>query len=387
MLQQIDPYLKLIPAILFLLSLIGILIGWLKYHISLFQPLEKIAHDQREYRRKAEQEKLKKVITSRHITLGNELIEIGQFEEAKAEFLAALNIDSINLDASMGLFKSQIITDKNLRDTNIEVMKKKVDVIFEYNKLDPHGFYFLGMIYKDSSHTEAMKHFNEAIRLHPNFADAHYRIGMLYETIDQLKTHDAFEFYEKAYHISPLNPTYLNNLAYQYLQRRKYKAAIEHYIKLINYNHDDLLPKLTLSHAYLRQSRFHESAQYINDFIQKIERNTFLLDTKLNSMQWFFEEFDKKKILLDSSNKKICYAYFNAFYKNYLNNNTVKAHNDLQKAVIIFNQNTFECEPIKRLIEFEISKYLYKTRAQREVLGNILEEFSKAFELESANNN
>ncbi|MET0465874.1 MAG: tetratricopeptide repeat protein [Chitinophagaceae bacterium] len=384
MLQQIEPYLKLVPAILLVVTVIGILVGWLKYRISLFQPLEKIAHDQREYRRKAEQEKLKKVITERHISLGNELIEIGQFDEAKAEFLAALSVDSINLDASMGLFKSQILTDKNLRDTNIEVMKKKIDVIFQYNAQDPHGFYFLGMSHKDHDTREAMLNFKEAIRLKNNFADAHFRIGMLHETNDQLKTSDAFHYYETAYQISPLNPTYLNNLAYQYLQSNKYKLAVEYYTKLIQYNPNDLLPKLTLSHALLRQNKFGESARYINDFIQKIERDTLLLETKLNNMQWFFEEFDKRKILLDSTSKKMCYAYFNGFYKNSLNNNIAKAHNDLQKGINIFLQHTLECESVKRLIEFEISKYLYKTRAPRELLGNILQEFYRAFEQETS---
>lgn len=377
--QTIEPWIKLVPALIFMLTLIGAIIGMVKYDISLLQPLEKIANDQQEYRRKGEQEKFKKAITARHISLGNGLIEIGKFDEAKAEFAAALAVDPLNNEASIGLFKSQIINQSNNLEPNIEVMVKKVNMILQFTPNDAHAFYLLGMIYKDNDEKTAMRHFQKAIHLNSSLADAFFRIGMLYEIDNQLTTSEALEYYQIAYELSPLNETYLNNLAYQFLQAGEYQLAIEKYKELIKFNQNDLLPYITISHAFLRLNNFSESANYLNKLIQIVESKPFILESKLNKMQWFFEEFSENKVLLDTINKKLCYVYFQSFYKNVLIDQNFAAIADLKKGLQIYTKNELECAAVKRLIEFELFRYIPSTNVSQKLQERLTLEFAASF--------
>ncbi|MFD2966286.1 hypothetical protein [Sphingobacterium bambusae] len=52
---------KIMPFLLFILTVLGLLIGKIKYGISYLQPVEKLRNQQENYEKKKEQEDLKRL--------------------------------------------------------------------------------------------------------------------------------------------------------------------------------------------------------------------------------------------------------------------------------------------------------------------------------------
>jgi tetratricopeptide (TPR) repeat protein len=347
-----------ISAFLVLITVIGLAIGKFKYRISLLQPLEKIAYEQREYRRRFRQERLKKAISERHLSLGNSFVDVGNLPAAKSEFEAALAVDPLNEMASLGLFKSKILDNTGKFGFTSEVLEKKVDFLLRQNPNDYHGYYFLGLLYRDIDHVKAMEFFTRSIQINPKFPDGHYRIGMLYETVDALPTSEAFSYYNQALNLSKLNQNYLNNVGYQYFQRGMFPEAIEKYQTLVKLDPTDILPQITLSTALLRSRDLSSSVQYADLIVERIQQNATLLSSPLNSLQWFFETYDGRKILLDTATKKVAYCYLTAFYKNLALGRKQRAKRLAEGSLQHFKANPIENEAVIKLIQFEVDVYL-----------------------------
>ena len=351
---------QLVPLILFVLTIIGFVIGRFVYKISLLQPLEKIANEQQEYRRKSSQEALKKAITGRHLLLGDNFLSVGNLSAAKLEFKAALLVDPINEEASMGLFKSQIYDNIENLGFTPEVLMKKVDLIFQYNPEDAHAFYFMGLLYRTIDYQLAIEYFKKAINSNPQFPDAYYRIGMLYEIVDELNTGLALKYYEKALELSKFNQTYLNNLGYQYFQLGLYDKAIENYETLIKLDKDDVLPYLTISTSYLLAGNLEKSCLFANQFVDKFQKKPNVMEVGFNKMEWYFESYNAEKILLETKEKKMMYGYLSAYYKNLILKPTDNFQILLDKAAELFKTNNYDNACVLKLVNFEISNYLEK---------------------------
>ncbi|MGY3214024.1 tetratricopeptide repeat protein [Mucilaginibacter sp. HD30] len=315
MLKLLEHISQLVPLFILFVTILGFVVGKIFYKISFLQPLEKIANEQKEYQRKNRQEDLKIAITERHLLLGNNLLNVGNLNAAKLEFKAALNIDSVNELAAMGLFKSQIRDNIDNYGFTTELLIKKIDLIFQFNKNDEHALYFMGLLYRDLDYKLAIKYFQKATESNPEFPDAFYRLGMIYETLDEYDTKLALPYYEKALSLSKYNQTYLNNLAYQYFQFGEYEKAIKNYETLIKIDKDDLLPYLTVSTSYLLANDFSKCTFYINLFLDKIEKQPDIMGTVFNQLKWHFESFNEQKVLLDSTEKKLIYGYLSGFIK------------------------------------------------------------------------
>jgi tetratricopeptide (TPR) repeat protein len=238
---------KNISFFLLTLSLIGILIGKVYFDISFLQPLEKIAIDQQEYRRKSKQEQLKVIIAQRHIDLGNRLIEINNLQAAKEEFKSALSFDQHNNEAEFGLFKSQIFDNFDTFGHPIETIRKKIDLIIEHNSNDAHAFYFLGMLYRKADAEFSITNFNKAIILNKNFPDAYFQLGGLILANSPNDFTKSLRYYETALELSEHNARYLNNVANLLYINSRFDEAVPFYEILIKLNNNYLLPYLTFS--------------------------------------------------------------------------------------------------------------------------------------------
>lgn len=349
---------SLIPVVLLIVTIVGLIVGRFVYGISLLQPLEKIAHEQQEYRRKAKQESLKRAITQRHLLLGNNLLYVGDFSTAQSEFNAALAIDPINEDASMGLFKAEINSSIARLTYTTEIVVKKIDLIFQYRKDDAFGFYLMGMVYKDMEHKLAIEYFEKAIKSDPLFPDAYYRLGMVYEVADELDTMVALKHYEKALQLSSLNQNYLNNLGYQYFQNAQYDKAIEHYRTLIRLDKYDMLPYLTLSTSLLLQGNPDHSSAYLFDFLDIVTRKPDVMTMKFNSLNWYFESFSKRKVLLDTPDKKLMYANLAMYYRLFAANLGFKAEPYFKAAIELYIKNPADNRCVVDLVKFELINYV-----------------------------
>lgn len=372
---------KMVSLILLVVTIIGILIGLFKFKISLLQPLEKIAHDQSEYRRKNIQEQKKSDLVAWHVGLGLDFFNIGKLSAAKGEFKAALALDPLNTSAELGLFKASILDKTPDGQLDYEITNKKIDFIrnLSMNEHDAHAYYLRGMLNKEINPKEAIRLFRLATKYNDKFADAYYRIGMIYEIHEEFETFDALTYYQYAYDQSPYNQTYLNNLAYQQLQQGDYIPAIANYKELLKLDKNDLLIYITLSHALLYHGDIKESAEKMNDLIRAVEKNTEILHTALNVMEWYFQGFGSEKILLNTKEKKMCWAYLNSFYKNAVAGNSYKSTRDLEKAEELYKAEPSDLHVVIQLMEADIGKFNVALNAEPTLLENAQNVFMQKF--------
>jgi tetratricopeptide (TPR) repeat protein len=372
---------KMVSLILLVVTIIGVLIGLIKFRISLLQPLEKIAHDQSEYRRKNLQELKKSELVAWHIGLGLDFFNIGKLPAAKEEFKAALALDPLNTSAELGLFKASILDKTPDGQLDYEITNKKIDFIrhLSTNVNDAHAYYLRGMLNKEINPKEAIRLFRLATKYNDKFADAYYRIGMIYEIHEEFETYDALTFYQYAYDQSPYNQTYLNNLAYQQLQQGDYVPAIANYKEVLKLDKNDLLIYITLSHSLLYNGNLKESAEKMNDMIRIFEKNTEILNTALNGMEWYFQGFGTEKILLNTKEKKMCWAYLNSFYKNAISGNSFKSNRDLEKAEDLYKAEPVDLHVVIQLMEADIGKFNVNVNAESSLLENAQNLFIQKF--------
>jgi|GEM_PF-1977175 len=372
---------KLVSLILLVITIIGILIGRFRFKINLLQPLEKIAHEQSEYRRRNALELKKAELVEWHNGLGMDFFTIGKLEAAKEEFRLALGLDPLSIDAGLGLFKASILDKGPEGQLDYEITNKKIDFIRQLtkDKHDAHAYYLRGMLNRAIDPHLAIRNFRLAAKYNPNFADVYYRIGMIYEIQEELDTFEALSYYQNAFDQSPFNQTYLNNLAYQQLQQGDYRRAIVNYETLLKYDRNDLLIYITLSHALLYNGDYQQSAEQMNTMIRIFEKNTEILNSALNQMEWYFQGIGTEKILLNTREKKMCWAYLNSFYKNTLIGNHFKSDRDLEKALELYHAEPVDLEVVIQLMEADIGKFNAGVNVDASRIESALLKFVAAF--------
>ncbi|MFD2966287.1 tetratricopeptide repeat protein [Sphingobacterium bambusae] len=313
--------------------------------------------------------------------LGNDLLNLGYWSVALGEFQDALRTDKFSKKASWGIFKCQIGMDIKDRRYPVEVLQKKIDLISAHGKRDAHAAYFSGMLSREGDdYNKTIGHFKLAIEYDSSFSDAYYRLGMIYETVDALDTREASGYYKKAYQLSPLNLTYINNYAYIKHQIGEYNEAIELYDKQIRLDKDDLLPYLTKSHAHLKLLDIKASVELINKLIYKLENQPTLLESELNSMQWFFESFEGKKILIHKSYQKLTYIYLSAYYKNLAKDGKFDTHRKyLDKVSLFIEPHFYDLQYLPQLISFELAHYVDPSLMSKNRKARIKKEIKNLF--------
>jgi tetratricopeptide (TPR) repeat protein len=84
------------------------------------------------------------------------------------------------------------------------------------------------------------KDFERAVKLDPNFADAHNNLGTIYYQNQQLK--QAIREYEKAIALNPAQATYHSNLGTAYLERKEFDKAASEYARALQIDPDIFEP-------------------------------------------------------------------------------------------------------------------------------------------------
>lgn len=337
------------PIFLFILSIFGVLIGWVILDISPLQPFEEIAFKQSEYRLLAKQESMKSEMVSRHLQLGNTFLNVMQIEAAKKEFEEALELDPSNLSAQKGLFKSELFIPIMENDYDPEIMEKRLNLILEENPYDPQAFLFLGIIYSNIDHCQALNYYEKAIDKDPSIAAAYFGIGTIYDI--QNKPDDAITMYEKALDLSKWNQPFLDNLGFRYCQRKEYQKAIQQYELLLRLNPRFLPAYYTISNAYRLTGNL-EQARSDQEILIKLLDNENVTSLKRNKDIWFYSFNSETVFLYDYPEKKF-YAYYNLALTYYLLGNETEAIQYVTKAKDLQIDNDLELN-VKKLISYDI---------------------------------
>ncbi|MBN2427168.1 MAG: hypothetical protein JXK94_02405 [Deltaproteobacteria bacterium] len=338
------------PVFLFFFSIFAVLVGWFVYSVHPLQPLEEIAHKQRQYKAEDESHLFKKRMVNRHLELGNTFLSTNQLEAAKIEFHKALEMDPTKVQAQMGVFKSEVfepITPQRIYDP--EVMKKKLMLILKENPSDPHALSFMGNVYLYVDRKKAEEFFKRATAQDSSLAAGYYGLGLIHDIENRLD--EALEMYEKALSLSEWNQHYLNNVAYKYLQKKQYKQAIEKYYLLLSLDQRYLLAYYTIANAYRLSNDFY-SAQWYQKRLLALMDDEEITALDRNKGVWFFHVESDNLVQFFDFPKKRCYAYYNIALTSFLLGLEEESRAFLEKARDL---GTPEEPNVKELVNFDIS--------------------------------
>ena len=115
-----------------------------------------------------------------------------------------------------------------------DVIKRISELRIEY----PYSIFllnFLGITYNElNKYDEAIKCFNDLLKIDKNFADAYFNLGIIYKKIKEEKK--SILNYNKCIKINPKKFEAYNNLGNIYRERQEIKNAIEKYLQCLEIN-------------------------------------------------------------------------------------------------------------------------------------------------------
>ncbi len=316
------------------LTILYFFLAWRK-GVDFLHPVTQIVNEQtksnQEIHENAEKEKtrqlLRRVVECR-LQCGKNFLNTGLYEEAKAEFEAALKLDKTNMEAELGLLKSRVF-ELSQGDYNPEVIGKRIEFIAQESKkdcnkesIDPHVFLFRGaMHYAVEEFDKAEENFRRALKLDGALASAHHYLGLIY---DKDKRKDAaLKEFEDAVALSNWNRSYLNNLGCEYYEKGKYEEAIKTHKKVIALDPAYLLPYAEISRSLRLTGDLKESEKQLRTLLGGLESEIGL--SKKNNKPWYFITEKGDKISFYSLKEKQGYAYYALAVTLYLGNQETKA--------------------------------------------------------------
>ncbi len=290
----------------FVLVTIGAaVIGWVRYDISLLQPIEKIAYEQRQYRQEEEARELRERMAGRHLSLANSLLNVGAVNEAQAEFEEVLRLDPENAEAHFGVMKSRLFTSFDREDFELHIIEQRASLLLNERSDDPHVLWFLGQIFHYIEPDLARDYYVAAINIEPELAAGYYNLGVLDDLAGDPE--GALANYRTASELSPWHSSYRNNLGYQLLRQGKYREASEQYIALLELDPDYLLSYYTLGIAARAIGDLRWSSR-VQDILQTKLLDDALVMSGENSGAWFFHVGRTQPVYVDTVAKRRAYA-------------------------------------------------------------------------------
>ena len=112
------------------------------------------------------------------------------------------------------------------------VIKIDPDIVFPYHNL--------GLIYEEIGNIDlAKKNFLKAIKVNPLFIYPYIKLGILFQNLGQKEK--AIEYFEKIIEIDSKNLSGYNNLGLVYASLGKYKKATNNYLKTLSIEHNNVI--------------------------------------------------------------------------------------------------------------------------------------------------
>jgi tetratricopeptide (TPR) repeat protein len=184
--------------------------------------------------------------------MGIGYLDQGQFDQAIAEFQAALQIAPDNAQAHYNLGLAYQKQDK--LDEAAAAYQKAIQA--NPNLADVHNN--LGLIYKvQGKLDQALASYQEAIRLAPDDDTAHYNLALLYDAQGELD--QSILEYEQAVGLNPDNADAYYNLGRAYYQQGTLDKAIGAWKESIRIVPADSMVRNNLGRAYFDQGNLDEA--------------------------------------------------------------------------------------------------------------------------------
>jgi tetratricopeptide (TPR) repeat protein len=175
---------------------------------------------------------------------------------------------------------------------------KQIKILNKKYPNEPILFNMMGACYKEADQLEgAAKMFDIAISLKPNYAEAHFNLGVVLQNLDYKD--ESIESYKKAIAISPNYSDAHNNLGNVYISIDQYEDGIKSFQWAIAYKHDFAEAYNNLGNAYNDSGNekdaivnFEKAIQY-NQNYEKAYFNLALVFKYLGDETGFLKNIEK----------------------------------------------------------------------------------------------
>ena len=183
----------------------------------------------------------------RLISRANKLSKKGELDKAKEIYLSILKMSPDNKEANKQLLTLEQIQASNPAKTQLEeviklytsgLLEETINAVNELIKSHPSEpilFNVRGACYSSIGPSDnAINDFKKAISLKPDFAEAHYNLGVIFQKIDQID--NAYNCYENALKLNHAYPQAHNNLGMISLKKRELNSAVKSFEWALAYN-------------------------------------------------------------------------------------------------------------------------------------------------------
>ena len=232
-----------------------------------------------------------------HLDRGNDYLDQGQFDQAIAEFQAAIQLDPSDarahynlglayqkqgkLDEAAAAYLEALQTDPDIGDAHnnlglvYDTQGKPDQAIAEYqeairiNPDDDAAHYNLALSYYHQGQLEqAIAQYQETVRLNPDHADAHYNLGRAYYEQGQLD--EAIVAWKESIRIEPGDSMAHNNLGRAYFDQGRLEEAIAELREAISLDVENPLPHVNLGLIYQEQGLTDEAVSEFEAYLELV---------------------------------------------------------------------------------------------------------------------
>ena len=298
------------------------LVGWGMTGASPIHALNDVAYQQDQRESQGE-------LVKRHITLGNDFLNLGQLEAAQAEFKQARTIDTYNTDAQFGSLKASVFDTIKANEYDPEIAERWLRFILSKRPDDTHGLAYLGLVHARIDPDSALWYYDQALASDTGNALAYAGKGDVYLLRNQEV--NAFEMYERAHSISPWNQVFLNNLGYQRYLRGDYAEADSIYRRLLLLNDKYLLSAYMLANTDLMMGQPGVAYQILQILVAGSLRDSARMSLPSNLSGWAFFVGGARPEELHDRREKATYAHYLMAITAYLSGDEPSARRHLRE--------------------------------------------------------
>ena len=271
-----------------------------------------------------------KVVLEQSIVEGDNALNIGRYVEAERQFESEFKRNSKNKEAEWGLKIAKL-----RQSLLMPTFKTDLDTIYQADPNDAYVNFFMGEYYAANQQPDsAIPYYHRAIALNSNLAEAHFMLAGLYEQQGRLEA--TIVELLKAIDIAPITK-YRNKLGRLYFEQKRYEAAIKEFGKNQGYP----LSGLESAMIYWRLEYLSQALSYQKQALDLLQ-NEVVMSKPENQEPWYFEVMPKKNISFSELNQKIAYAYYGLSVSFYLQGDTARAENALQKLPELSSTQQFD---------------------------------------------
>ncbi len=292
------------------LSILGALLAYLLFDVSLLNPLRQIAASQADYKDKQVQRKIQKEqrtaikeMISRQLKLGNTFLNSGRYKSAALQFRKVLDLENMNHKAHHGILKTEVFAMME-GDYRPGIVEQQINFILAEAPDDPHGLLLMGNMYMQLRDLDkAGEQYEKALKKDPDVSEACFALGTIFEQREELD--QAMAMYLRAVKLSRWNENYLNNLGSLQVRTGAYAAAARTLETVLKLDHRYLLPYCEIVRAYMMMGDLVKASDYLIKLSHQINDEK-TAELPQNAPPWFFQG-EKGPVLLNTFDEKKYY--------------------------------------------------------------------------------